>query len=77
MEFRRNNPQTRDEAQRNRPGALLLCLLNTMKRPLCPAGVQQHASESLAPPGSRSGRGTESLVPYLSQVRNTRPAPLE
>jgi hypothetical protein len=77
MESRRNNPENRDEALRSRHGTLLQCLLHTMKRPLWPASVQQQASASLPPPGSRSGRGTESLVPYLDHVRSTRPAPLE
>jgi hypothetical protein len=76
MEFRRNHHENGDAA-RTKPGALLLCLLHRIQRPLWPAGVVQDAGDSLLPPGSRSGSGAESLVPYLSQVRSTRPAPLE
>ncbi|HYD75344.1 hypothetical protein [Ramlibacter sp.] len=35
------------------------------------------APARLAPPGQRSGEGTDSLGPYLRQARETRPAPLE
>lgn len=35
------------------------------------------ARRGLAPPGQRSGEGTDSPGPYLRQARETRPAPLE
>lgn len=31
----------------------------------------------LAPPGQRSGEGSDSIGPYLRQSRRSRPAPLE
>ena len=31
----------------------------------------------LLPPGRRTGRGTQSLAPYLDNHRNTRPGSLE
>jgi hypothetical protein len=33
--------------------------------------------QELAPPGQRSGHGSDSIEPYLDQVRSTRPSPLE
>ena len=42
----------------------------------------QHAPEpasspELQPPGQRSGKGAESVTPYLEEGRTSRPAPLE
>ncbi|WP_427914580.1 hypothetical protein ACPWT1_06600 [Ramlibacter sp. MMS24-I3-19] len=35
------------------------------------------APPPLAPPGQRSGTGSDSLEPYLANQRDSRPAPLE
>lgn len=52
------------------PQGLLGALLRGLSR-------QRPAPGPLAPPGQRSGNGTESLEPYLANQRDSRPAPLE
>ena len=52
------------------PQGLLGALLRGLSR-------ARTAPEPLAPPGQRSGNGSESLEPYLANQRDSRPAPLE
>lgn len=52
------------------PSGLVGRLLDVLQR-------RQRSREDLAPPGHRSGEGSESLAPYLEQGRSTRPSPLE
>lgn len=52
------------------PRGLLGALLRGLSR-------GRSAPAPLAPPGQRSGTGTESLEAYLVQHRESRPAPLE
>jgi hypothetical protein len=75
MEFRRDSRHDGEAAARNGAGGLLLGLLQKLGR----TGAASHCApdSELAPPGRRSGAGTDSLVPYLSQGRASRPAPLE
>jgi hypothetical protein len=54
-----------------RPGGLLGALLRGLSRSAPKENV------ALAPPGQRSGSGTESLEAYLEQGRHSRPGPLE
>ena len=56
--------------------ALFRRLLQKLTRPARAAGGEP-SPDSLLPPGQRSGRGTESLEPYLNQYRNSRPSSLE
>lgn len=74
MEFRRIKREHKEEPERSGAAALLLALLQRVGRP---ARAPQESSDSLQPAGNRSGSGTDSLVPYLDQARNSRPAPLE
>lgn len=59
-------------ADRNRasPSALFRSLLRKLAR-------SRTGSAALPPAGQRSGRGSDSLEPYLSEARRTRPGPLE
>ena len=40
-------------------------------------GQQRGDGAPKPPPGQRSGSGADSVAPYLDEVRNTRPGPLE
>jgi len=53
------------------PGGILGALLRGLSRS-APKDDSQ-----LAPPGQRSGSGTESLEAYLEHGRHSRPGPLE
>lgn len=57
--------------------ALFLRLLQKLTRPALPPAGDEFPADPLLPPGKRSGEGTDSLAPYLSQYRNSRPGPLE
>lgn len=65
----KNTPK--DDAARWRPSSLMRSLLGRIRtRPA-------EQSPSLRPPGERSGRGSDSIEPYLRHNRSTRPGPLE
>ncbi|GAB3655808.1 hypothetical protein [Ramlibacter alkalitolerans] len=64
-------------AASERARALFQRLLQKLTRPALPAPEDEQPADSLLPAGKRSGRGTDSLTPYLSNHRNTRPGPLE
>ncbi|WP_325109781.1 hypothetical protein [Ramlibacter sp.] len=73
MEPGRNDDEMREGAR-----TLFLRLLQKLTRPGAPPeGDRRPADSQLLPPGQRSGRGTESLAPYLDNYRNTRPGALE
>jgi hypothetical protein len=76
MESGRNKHDDADAAD-DGARAMLLRLLHRITRPALPAPGDEAPSDSLLPPGQRSGRGTESLAPYLSNYRNSRPGALE
>jgi len=77
MESTRNDDQSHDAASPEGARALFLRLLQRLKGTALPAAADEPPADSLMPPGQRSGRGTESMAPYLSEHRNTRPGPLE
>ena len=60
----------RDPA-RSAPSSLVQRLLERLR------ARQRNRSPKLAPAGTRSGEGTDSIAPYLEQTRSTRPGPLE
>ena len=59
-----------DRAPAGAPSSLMQRLLGRLR-------ARQRPRGPLAPPGERSGEGTESIAPYLQQTRSTRPGPLE
>jgi hypothetical protein len=73
----RKDEENGDAATSDSARALFLRLLQKLTRPAQPAPGDEQPSDSLLPPGQRSGSGTDSLAPYLSNHRNTRPGPLE
>ncbi|GAB3774833.1 hypothetical protein GCM10028796_49860 [Ramlibacter monticola] len=77
MECGRNPQEDADETSQEGARSLFLRLLERLKRVDPPPSGEQAAPDSLLPPGRRSGRGTESLEPYLNQYRNSRPSSLE
>ena len=76
MEPARHDEDQRDAAASEGARTLFLRFLQRLTRPVTTTGGEG-APESLPPPGQRSGRGTESLAPYLDNYRNSRPGPLE
>jgi len=56
---------------------LLLRLMQRLTRATPSLPRDEAPADSLLPPGQRTGRGTGSLAPYLSNHRNSRPGPLE
>ena len=78
MEAGRDNRENGEAAAWDAAGALLLRLLQKVtRRPAAPPAGDELPLDSLPPPGQRSGRGAQSLAPYLDQFRNSRPGPLE
>ena len=77
MESGRNDNEHWDGASREGARALFQRLLHRLSRPALPAGGDELPADSLLPAGQRSGRGTESIEPYLNQYRNSRPGRLE
>jgi hypothetical protein len=77
MESGRNHDEQGDAAAHEGARALFLRLLQKLTRPAQPPAGDAPAGDGLPPPGKRSGSGTESLAPYLSNYRNSRPGPLE
>jgi hypothetical protein len=47
-----------------------------MRKLLLVLGMRK-VSNALAPPGKRSGEGSESLTAYLNEARNSKPGDLE
>ena len=60
-------------------GGLLRRILQRINPPLPPAAGDQlpPPRDPLLPAGQRSGKGAESLEPYLDQYRHSRPGRLE
>lgn len=52
-------------------------LLQRLLHKMAGAEGQRGAGTPKPPPGRRSGTGADSVAPYLDEVRNTRPGPLE
>jgi hypothetical protein len=53
-------------------------LLARLDRPrLAAPSVRQSAKHASAPPGQRSGEGSESVLPYLAEDLQTRPGALD
>jgi hypothetical protein len=77
MESGRNDEENGDARSREGARTLFLRLLQRLTRPALPAAGDEAPADSLLPPGQRSGSGTESLAPYLSNYRNSLPGPLE
>jgi len=74
----RMEPGRNDDEMREGARTLFLRLLQKLRHPgVPPAGDEAPADSLLPPPGQRSGRGTESLAPYLDHYRNSRPGRLE
>jgi hypothetical protein len=76
MEPARNEDEDGAAAPHESARALFLRLLQRLTRGGAQAPADE-ASDSLRPPGQRSGSGSESLAPYLDHYRNSRPGPLE
>ncbi|MEJ8834983.1 hypothetical protein [Ramlibacter sp. AN1133] len=77
MEPARNEDERGDAAAREGARTLFQRLLQRLTRPAPAPSGDEPPTDSLPPPGQRSGSGTESLAPYLSNYRNSRPGPLE
>ena len=55
-------------------------LLQRLLQKIAGAGEQERGEDRarpLEPAGRRSGKGAESVAPYLDEKRNTQPGPLE
>ena len=77
MEPGRDHEDRLDGASGEGARSVFLRLLQKLTRPALPSAGDAPPPTSLLPPGQRSGRGTESLEPYLDHYRNSRPGPLE
>ena len=77
MEAGRNEDGDGDGSSGEGARSLFLRLLQRLTRPALPPAGDAPPADSLLPPGQRSGSGTESMAPYLSNYRNSRPGPLE
>jgi hypothetical protein len=77
MESARNDEENGEAKSPEGARALFLRLLQKLTRPALPPADDAPPADGLPPPGKRSGRGTESMAPYLSNYRNSRPGPLE
>ncbi|MGZ5178979.1 MAG: hypothetical protein ACXWC6_10515 [Ramlibacter sp.] len=64
------NQPTPADRNRSTPSSLFRSLMRKL-------GRSRTGAAALPPAGQRSGRGSDSLEPYLSEARRTRPGALE
>lgn len=67
-----------DDAGSNPHAGSTSKLLQRLLQKMAGAEEQRRGGGASRPPaGQRSGTGADSVAPYLDEVRNTRPGPLE